>query len=363
MGLFGLGLNPIQDVSKVFNGAVNAGNNVLGINNAPSGLSNFNTNAQTIATGNFNGTPTNSNTSSGNTAVLGTKTGTPTGTLNSLGLNTGTSSTPAYSTYQQSVLNNLQPSLDVLHNSTDAASATAARDYGQGVLNFITQQQLGQNAINSSSVQNELSRNQGSKGVLDMVGQGIRSGGVVLGNANAGSSSASEALARAYGMLGRTQQTGINNQYAQGLNSIGNQQTNFGLQQNAGVKQLGVTKADAIDAIVQNANTQLQYLQNQLVGASLPDRIDIQNQQQQIRDAAASQLAVHDPEISQGLSGVAPTSVDANRLQAQQLATAGTAPDAQFNYTSSLPPQFQDTGPFSSSLPVFANPTSKKVTA
>src|SRR5665213_242552 len=189
------------------------------------------------------------------TSVLGANT-TNTGTT---GGTTG-STTPTNSAYQQSVLDNLQPSLNNLYSTSSNQGNIASRDYGQGILNFITNQRLGQNAVDVQGQQNELSRIQGSRGVLDTVGQGIKSGGVVLGNDNAGSSSASEALARAYGILGRTQQTGINNQYQQGLSSVQNAQNNFNIQQNAGVQGLGVTKQDAVDNIVNNASTQLQYL-------------------------------------------------------------------------------------------------------
>ncbi len=291
----------------------------------------------------------------------------PSGSASVLGANTyGGGSTannaaPAHSSYQQSLLDTLPGQLNTINSSAHQAAGTAAGDYNTKILDYLDSLRIGQNGINNQGVQNELSRKQGTQGVLDMVGHGIQSGGVTLANKNAGSSSATEALARAYGILGRQQQTGVNNQYNQGLNGIQNAQSNFDIQRASGQRDITQGKQDAVSAIVQGANQQLAYLDSQLINASLPDRVNIQQQQDAIRQDAANQLGQYDPQLASGVAGITPNSVDQNRASAQQLATSGTAAQNPFNFTSQFPAQFQN-GPFSSSLPIFVNPN-KKVTA
>lgn len=275
-------------------------------------------------------------------------------------------STPAaspYSTGQQSILDSLPGQIGNISNTAGIAATQNAGDYSQKIQDFLAQQGLVQSGIDTQGQQNELSRIQGSRGVLDMIGQGIKSGGVQLANANAGSSSATEALARAYGILGRTQQSGVNNQYQQGVASIANSQHAADVGRNTGVADLQQSKQDMIGNIVQNANYQLGYLNQQLANASLPDRIDIQGQIDAIKQNATAALSQYDPTLSNGVAGINPASVDQNRTAAQQLSIAGAVPDTQFNFTSAIPTQFQGSGPFSSDLPVFATPNSKKVTA
>lgn len=268
-----------------------------------------------------------------------------------------------FTAQQHSLQNSLPGQISNIYNSSSDAATTAGRSYGSSILDYISSLTAGQDKLNSQGVQNELSRKQGSQGVLDMVGRGIQSGGVTLANRNAGSSSATGALARAYALLGRTQQTSVNNQYVQGENTINQNQHAFDMGNADSVRHLGEGKQTLIDNVVQSAQGQLVNLDNQLVNASLPDRVAIEQEKARIRDNASKILSGYDPSLTSGISNVHPATVDQNRLTAQGLATAGTAPENQFNFTDQLPAQFQNTGPFSSSLPVFALPGSKKVTA
>ena len=294
----------------------------------------------------------------GNTSVLGLNTTDTSGT----GTTTG-STAPALTSYQQSLQTALPGMLGNISNTAGMTAGQNAGDYGTKIQDFLDSSRLAQSGVDTQGNQNELSRIQGSRGVLDMVGQGIKSGGVMLGNKNAGTSSATEALARAYGILGRTQQTGINNQYDQGQVGVQNAQHAADVNRGVGVRDLGQFKQDAIGNIVQQANYQLGYLNQQLANASLPDQINIQQQIDQIKQQATDAIGVHDPELSGGVAGINPTSTDQRRNAASQLSVAGTAPENQFSYTSQFPAQFQNTGPSASSLPLFQLPGSKKATA
>ncbi len=293
--------------------------------------------------------------------VQGASTNAPTSNLGTL--SNSAPSAPQYSTYQQSLLSSLPGQLGNINTYANNAATQGAGDYNTKVQDFLDQQRLAQGGVDTAGQQNELSRIYGNRGVLDMVGQGIRSGGVQLSNANAGSSSASEALARAYGILGRTQQTGVNNQYQQGLLGVQNQQHALDVGRTAGVRDLTQNAQDTVGGIVNNANQQLSYLQQQLVGASLPDQLNIQQQMQQIQQMASNAINPYTQQLNQGVAGIAPSSQGQNRTIAQQQSVSGVAPENQFNYTSSIPAQFQNTGPFASDLPIFTAPGTKKQTA
>src|SRR5882672_4329817 len=74
--------------------------------------------------------------------------------------------------------------------SIGSAIGQGAQGYHSSILDYLDQRRQQQNQIDSEAIQNELDRQQGGQGILDMVGTGIRSGGVQLANANAGTSSA-----------------------------------------------------------------------------------------------------------------------------------------------------------------------------
>lgn len=268
-----------------------------------------------------------------------------------------------YSTYQHSILNSVNPSLNTIRNSASDATNSGYGKYNTGIQDFLASQGVSQNNINQESIQNELSKQQGYQGVLDMVGRGIQSGGVMLANKNAGDSSASGALARAYGTLGRQQQSGVNNQYLQGQNKISTDQSNFGIQQQAGVRDLAQNKSDIIDGIVQSASQQLSALDNTLVNASLPDRIAIEQEKQGIRDKAMASLGQLDQTLSSGVAGITPSSQESNQQQAFQMQNGGTAAANPFTFSNSAQTQLQNTGPFASTLPIFTFPGSKKQSA
>lgn len=232
--------------------------------------------------------------------------------------------------------------------------------YGSGILDFIDQNRIGQNSINAKTVQNELSKQQGSAGVLETVGRGVRSGGVMLANKNASNSSAAEALARAWGDFGRREQTGVNNQFVNGQNSINNAQVEFGIQQAQGSRRLGEGKAQVINSIVGDAQTALSALNAQAASASLPDRVNIEQRKAEIRNQTLQALQQYDNQLTQGLSGIKQIDPNAARTQATSMRTAGVAATNPFNYTTDVPQSVQNTGPFASELPIFQYPGARK---
>ena len=141
----------------------------------------------------------------------------------------------------------------------------------------------GQRGIDSKAVQTELAKKQGTTGVLGMVGRGIKSGGVMLGNKNAASSSGAEAIARAYGDIGRRELSNVGNQYAQGMDQVQQAQVGLDEQRATGVRKYGENKAMVVNNIVSEARNKLAALDGQIAGASLPNRINIEAEKEAIK--------------------------------------------------------------------------------
>jgi len=262
---------------------------------------------------------------------------------------------------------NLEADYSTLKNSTFASIGDAVTAGGQGyhssIQDYLDNRKLQQNQIDSDSVQNELAREQGYQGVLDMVGNGIRSGGVILANNNAGSSSAGEALAHAYGLMGRQQMSGIGNQFAQGQNKINTEQNNLTAADATELRHAGEDKVNVINSIVTNARTQLAQLNQSAAYASLPDRVDIEAKIAEVKQQALDALSAYDSSLSGGISANTPMSSGDVRAKATSLLTAGVAPESSFDFTSSVPPELQGTGQFASELPIFISPSAKKQTS
>lgn len=237
---------------------------------------------------------------------------------------------------------------------------TEGSGYGSTITDFLENLGAGQKKVDSQSVQNELSKRQGTSGVLDMIGRGVRSGGVMLANKNATNSSATEALGRAYGDIGRRQLSGVGNQYEQGKLKVQSSQDDLDLQRSQGVRHLGENKTNIINGIVTDAQNALASLNQAAANASLPDRIDIEVEKQRIRNEALGKLQAFDTQLNTGVANIKPSDQMTNMTKAAQMDTAGTAADDAFNFSSSIPAQFQGTGPFASDLPLFQYPNGKK---
>lgn len=265
-----------------------------------------------------------------------------------------------YAGYQRTV-NDYNAQRNATFGSINDRIGNEATGFHSGLLDFIDSLRSGQRKIDASAVQNELAKRGGTAQAYSRFGDNIRSGGVMLGNKNAGTSSATEGLSRIYGELGRRDLTSVNNQYAQGLDSIAGSEADLQDQSNQGQRHLAENKIKISNAIVSDAQNAISALNAQAAGASLPDRIDIEAKKQEIKNQALSKLSSFDGELNQGIASAAPSSADANRGKAEQLFTAGVAPADSFDLTTQTPGQFEGTGPFASAMPLFNRP--KKQTA
>ena len=242
---------------------------------------------------------------------------------------------------------------DTFNSSLQSLIGQTGQDYRQGILNLIDSLKSGQLSIDRKGIQNELSRKQASQGILGMVGRGIQSGGVQLANRNAGDSSGKEAIARAYSQLGQSEMAGVNNQFNQNEYLRTQDQLNFNEQQAGGLRNLEFDKQKVINNVVAHAQSKFAELDAAMVNAGIPDRIAIEQEKERVRQEILGVLNGFDAELSQGRESAKPVTPEFIRSEANRLATTGAAADNPFNFSTNVPAQFQGTGPFASSLPIF----------
>lgn len=263
----------------------------------------------------------------------------------------------------QGAYNNLMGSFNTQRGNISSSAMDAANNYGIGlggnITDYVNSLKSGQNTLDERGVQNELALKQGRAGILDMISRGIRSGGVTLANRNAGDSSAAGALANAYGDIGRRQLSNVGNQYSLENRNIGLAQQDFNTQAQAGQRRITDSESQAVNGIVSNAQNQLSQLDAWAADKSLPERIQVEQEKANIQAQVQQALAQYGPQLQQGVAGVTPTSVEQNRTTALGLSQAGTAATSPFDFTSQVPAQLQNTGPFGGNLPLFTAPRKK----
>jgi hypothetical protein len=247
---------------------------------------------------------------------------------------------------------------DALFNSANLAGDTAASQYQTKLENWLYGDKQQQNSINNKAVNNEMAKLQGSRGVLGMVGRGIKSSGVMLANKNAGDSSAAGALANAYGEIGQREQSGINNQYEVAQNQVGLEQSNLDEARALQMGQFGREKNDTVNSIIADAESKMVSLNAMAADASLPDRIAIEQEKNRIRSEAMAKLQQYDSLLS---TQAKETSADTRRGEANRLSSLGTASTNPFQFTSEVPAQFQgQQSPAGSSLPIYTYGRNKR---
>lgn len=245
-----------------------------------------------------------------------------------------------------------------IFSTATEAIGNAGKGIGNNILNYLSQLRNQQQGIDQQGVEAELARKQGLTGILGMVGRGVKSAGVALSQRGAGgASSAADAIARAYGQLGQRQASDVGNQYGLAQDNIATAQKNLSSDEDLYRQNFAYSKEQTINGIVSSARQQLASLDAAIAGASLPERINIEQEKQRIQSQAEQALSQYDTQLNQGISGVRAAGTEANRAKAFQLANSGTAAANPFQLTTSAPGQFQGTGPFNSELPLFTNRT------
>ena len=270
-----------------------------------------------------------------------------------LGASTNRAASGGSAGVSSDVRNRLLGQKSTIFSTANDAAATGGRKLNNSILDFVDSLKTGQQGVDNKAIQNELARKQAQSDILGMINKGVNSGASILRNANATSSSATQALADAYAQQGRQQLSQAGQQYELGNREVGQAQEALDMQRNSGVRNIQASKQDIVDGIVQSANEGLASLDAQLIDASLPDRIAIDQEKQAIRNQVLQQLAQYDQLLNERVGGVRALDSDQRRAQASQLANSGVAAEDSFDYETEAPAEFQGTGPFASDLPLF----------
>lgn len=257
--------------------------------------------------------------------------------------------------------NNFISGKNTLFDSLNRAGDNKALEYKNSVNDWLFQDKSMQDAINAKGVNAEMARNQGVQGIRSMVGNGIKSAGVMLANKNAGSSSAAGALANAYGQLGQRQMQGVGNQYGVAQNQIGLEQQNLEGARNLQKGKFADYKTQTVNAIVDEAQRQMAALNADAANASLPDQIAIQQEVERIRAEAMGKLQQFDSLLQTQAQA---TNRDQRLTEANRLAGMGMGGDNPYQFTTdSYDPQFQYQAPAGGALPIYTYNNKNKYTA
>lgn len=258
----------------------------------------------------------------------------------------------------QTQYNGLTSQFDTSANALRTSANDWGNNYGIGlsgsVTDYLNSSRQGQQALDERGVQAELAKKQANAGILGMVGRGIQSGGVMLAGRNAADSSASEAIARAYGQIGQRQMNDVGNQYAQTERGIGIDQGNFDIQKAAGARKISDQEQMGVNQTISDAQQRINDLNNWAATQSLPNRLDAASEVAALRSQIQGLLGGKIDQLNSGVAGISAAGTDANRVTAANLATAGTSATNPFDFQSAGPAQFNGVNP--GALPIYTAP-------
>lgn len=221
------------------------------------------------------------------------------------------------------------------------------------ILDFIDSLRNSQQGIDQGRIKAQLGKDRATTGIMGMVGRGIRSGGTMLANRNAGDSSAAGAIAQAYGDLGNRQQSDVNNQFGMQQEDFNIAQGQLGQQRASGLRRFGTDRDNTTNSIVESARQAFAALNEQAAGAGIEDRIAIEQEKEAIRNQTLSQLAELD-QLAGGANNVKAMGGDAIRSEAGRMNRLGQGEGTKFSFTDQAPMQLQN-GVQLGQLPIYSN--------
>lgn len=241
-----------------------------------------------------------------------------------------------------------------IFDTANEAVDSSGRSLNSSILDFLGSYKQGQNTINEKAITADQAKITGGRDILSMVGRGIRSAGVNLANKNASDSSATEGVARAYGDVGQREMNKVGGQYADAQRGIATDQQNLADSAALFNRKYEDNKVGAVEGIVSSARNSLAALDAAIADASLPQRIQIEQEKERIRGDALGKLSQYDQVLSSGIGGVKALTQEDRLAQANQRSIEGINLGSNaFQYDTQAPAQFQNTGPYASNLPLF----------
>lgn len=262
---------------------------------------------------------------------------------------------------QRITQNNFNSGYQNLQDSQTSTLDKWGIGYGAGYRSLYNQILGGQEAIDTMAAKNELNLKRGTQGILGMVGRGIKSAGVMLGNRNAGSSSATDRIAKAYGTLGKNEMGNVGNQYALENMDIANEQTALGRREQEGLTNLEESKQVMLNDIITDTRNQVQSLMTMMQNADLPTQITLQAEIDAVKAEGIAKAQSVEGVWKPKVSGVNARDRQGNMTKAEEMMTAGLdlGKDA-FNFTTEAPMAMNGTVPAGANLPIYTLPRKRR---
>jgi len=243
-------------------------------------------------------------------------------------------------------------------NIFNTASGTASNSVLTGrnsILDTIDSLRTGQQGVDNSRVNIQRSLQHNVQGAQQMVGNGIKSGGVMLSNKNAVDSSATGEIARAYGVLGNRQIQSGNNDAINKNAEVDLQQTAINNSKDKAKRDLDTFKTTTVDNIVRQAQIDLATLDAQAQGAGIGQRFQIEQEKNRIKDAATAKLGELDTLLATESSKIGPADNNTIMSKATEANNAGMSGGDMFNFSQDAPMNFAG-GATNTGLPIYTQP-------
>lgn len=241
--------------------------------------------------------------------------------------------------------------LNNIRQSGTDAFGKSYNDLHQNLLNAARGFSDTQGTINNNRANNELSRMNSIQDILGYVRQGLQQGGSRLAANNATESSATGALQRAYNQIGSQKTRSVNNQAGLKTAEIDQSQQQLGTQIQRAKDDLVTTRNNTVNDIGNNVRNQLAALDQQAIGLSLPGRIAIDQEKQNIVNQGMAQLQQLDQYFNDQLGQLHQLTPEETAARAVALQQAGAASSNPFNL--GLAGQQEVSGPAIDQLPLF----------
>lgn len=207
------------------------------------------------------------------------------------------------------------------------ALAPTLRGQAEGLYNRV---RTGQRNIDRSRANVERNRMSGIQDILGYVRGGLRQGASRLATMNATDSSAAGALAQAYSQIGNQRTRGVNNQAGIQNTELDTGQEDLNLQRTQGQTDFRRMRDSEVNRIGSEIRSQLAALDREARSMSLPDRVAIDQERQNIINAGQAQLSEVDNWLNSQLGTVNPMNREQVVGSANEMARAGQALENPF---------------------------------
>lgn len=224
---------------------------------------------------------------------------------------------------------------------------------------FGRQYKLNMQGLNNKYTDAEAGKMSAYSGIMDMINRGVTSAGTMLANKNASSSSAADAIARAYAMLGQREAQGVAQDYTTDIRDLGLELGALKASKDTFEQGVNTGVESKVAEIVGDARNKLISLNEIYADAGLSDRLQVEQLKEEIRGNANKALEGLLGYAQNTYKGVNPYTQQQRIGAANKLRESGGLGTA-YDYTTQAPMGMASSNVNASSLPLYSNLRSNK---